>query len=61
MSTDRIDLIRQAVLKVQTIGTKPATQKADKKIAKLVDSVLKSEYCTSTSKADRVELLDFND
>lgn len=57
--TNRIDLIRQAVANVQL--TKPATKKADKKIAKLVDSVIKSEYCTSTSKAERVELLDFND
>lgn len=56
---NRIDLIRQAVANVQL--KKSATKKADKKIAKLVDSVIASEYCTSTSKADRVELLDFND
>lgn len=58
---NRIDLIRKAVAKVQTTGTKTATKKADKKLIKLVDSVIASEYTTSTNKADRVELLDFND
>lgn len=58
---NRIDLIRKAVANVQTTGTKQATKKADNKLIKLVDSVIKSEYSTNTSKADRVELLDFND
>ena len=58
---NRIDLIRKAVANVQTTGTKQATKKADKKLIKLVDSVIASEYCTGTSKTDRVELLDFND
>lgn len=57
--TNRIDTIKQAVATVQL--TKPATNKANNKLIKLVDSVIKSEYSTNTSKADRVELLDFND
>lgn len=61
MNTNRINLIRQAVANVQTTGTKPATKKADRKLIKLVDSVIASEYTTTTSKADQVELLNFND
>ena len=65
ITQNRINLIRQAVLKVQCLpvtGTKPATKKADRKLIKLVDSVLASEYCTKDSaSSDRVELLDFND
>ena len=59
---NRINLIKQAVANVQTTGTKQATKKADNKLIKLVDSVIKSEYCTKDSaSSDRVELLDFND
>lgn len=61
MTINRLDVIRQAVANVQTSGTKSATKKADNKLIKLVDSVIKSEYCTKDSaKSDRVELLDFN-
>ena len=58
---NRINLIKQAVANVQTSGTKQATKKADKKLIKLVDSVLASEYCSKDSaSSDRVELLNFN-
>ena len=61
MTINRIDVIRQAVANVQTSGTKQATKKADRKLIKLVDSVIKSEYCTKDSaSSDRAELLDFN-
>ena len=61
MTINRLDIIKQAVANVQTSGTKQATKRADKKLIKLVDSVLASEYSSTTSKAERVELLDFND
>ena len=61
MTTNRINLIKQAVANVQTSGTKQATKKADRKLIKLVDSVIASEYCSKDSaSSDRVELLDFN-
>ena len=62
MTINHIDAIRQAVAKVQVSGTKQATKKSDRKLIKLVDTVIASEYCSKDSaKSDRVELLDFND
>ena len=61
MTINRLEVIRQAVANVQTSGTKQATKKADRKLIKLVDNVIASEYCSKDStSSDRVELLNFN-
>lgn len=68
MTAQRIETIKQACLKVYgpkclnaNKATKP-TNKADRALLKLIDNVLKDEYCSGAgSEKDSHSELDFND
>lgn len=68
MTEQRIETIKKACLKVygpkclNANKAKPATNKADRALLKLIDSVIESEYCSGAgSEKDSHSELDFND
>ena len=66
MTAQRIETIKQACIKVQGLKclnankTEPATNKAEKALLKLIDSVLKDEYCNGAGNSEKLNELDFN-
>ena len=66
MTAQRIETIKQACVKIQGIAclnakkaTKP-TNKADRALLELIDSVIESEYCSKDGEKDSHSELDFN-
>lgn len=67
MTEQRLETIKKACLKVYgpkclnaNKATKPAINKADRALLKLIDSVIESEYCSGASEKDSHSELDFN-
>ena len=67
MTSQRIETIKQACIKVygpKCLNTNKATKptnKADRALLKLIDNVLKDEYCSKDGEKDSHSELDFND
>lgn len=66
MTIERIETIKQACIKIQgpsCLNAKPTkpTNKAEKALLKLIDSVEKSEYCKASGNDEKLNELDFND
>lgn len=66
MNQQRIETIKQACIKVYghkclnaNKATKPTT-KAEKALLKLIDNVLKDEYCNGAGNSEKLNELDFN-
>lgn len=63
----RIETIKQACIKVygykclNANKAKSATTKAEKALLKLIDNVLKDEYCNGVGNSEKLDELDFND
>lgn len=62
----RIETIKQACLVVygpkclNANKAKPVTNKAEKALLKLIDNVLKDEYCNGASASEKLDELNFN-
>lgn len=64
MTEQRIETIKQACVKIQGIAClnakKKPTNKAEKALLKLIDNVLKDEYCNGVGNSEKLSELDFN-
>ena len=65
MTAQRIETIKQACLvvygpKCLNANKAKPTNKADRALLKLIDNVLKDEYCSGAGNSDQLNELDFN-